>query len=544
MERFYIDDENRAYYKGAKATFHTVKGIKYKPVLYQDAMVLNSDLSVTLDSAVYSLEKFFKTLTETFLRQSLVELEIPQRSATQQRINTSMKELVDKALFPRGVLTYTYNPSQESLVHFASSERMNGLPNSMRVPLLTIRDRVKDSNTSYPNDNGPNITQSIYKDIDFTIYGSPKYHTMQVAYSVLLSTEMQAFDLSKLLKLQFPEGELINVFENFRRGYVNQEALETAKHKYETNQITEEEYKDEVLKATKYMDDQFKRPSELKVKIPNELVNMIKETFDYNEDILIDKMNLFSKFYKTEKEIDGANREFMYSISYPAPIYLKLESIDSAPYEKEGNITTYVVRMEMTVNYIEFIAFRPSGSYQILNIYNDDNKVNTDSTDGNAVVKIPICDYYNRMGHKTLYMRVKVEFSEDDYDETLGVVSCYLLDILPDAEMHEYINKYRRENYDVGIKTNPPNFPYYDIQMKDTHYVDDIPIEDQVVYGSEEGFNYDYDTHVITYSKGKPGTIIEVALYINNSFYHKHLTNMKYTRKNNLSSTVMYNKNE
>ncbi len=510
---------------------------KYIPIKYQDRNVLNRDTSVTHVDVINILIEHFKNQVEHLLAKELAETELPDRNAGAIRTNQTKQDMLNKSLFPRSVLRTTYNVMQEPLVSIPTMEKINSLANAMRTNLFTIIHKNPISQPIDPLDERPleeipvNQTFNFWKDIHLSVYGKPKYATYNLSYSILLSNRQEADDLAKLLKMFYPAGELVGVYQKYQDGFINKARLDIAKKDYTEGKITLEEYYKLMLHSTKYADKGIHSHHELKVKLPEILINMLKDTFTTtsDEDLynILESQSINPIIY----DINGATREYNFSTKIRSPIFLQLENIDAGEYVKDGNTSLFVVRMEFLLHYFDIISFTPSASYQILNNNNILNYNNPDVPDVNTWMT----GYYFQMGAKTVYETYWLEYEKEDYDANLDQTSVLIEDVILDEEMLDYINTYRVENYNTGKESSPNNFPYYDIQVKRDVYdfKNDVTAND---ISTDPFITVDYLNLKIVDYKGKENQKIYIILMINKPLYNKFRIEKGYSKPRNLST--------
>lgn len=456
----------------------------------------NTNTFHTFDCVFGHVVKHMENWVAVHTDIKLIETEIVQRLPEAQRTKDSLRKMLARSIFPRAVALYNIDPNHEKFVDFANMDRFDRINGNPAINLLEVRRQSWKKNPGDPWD--------YMRDIDLMLFGSPKFQTASIFFSVLVNEEAKAYEVSEMMKYIFP--------------------LEVPKPIF---------YKKEELPDGK---NPLIIPYTLETVLPDALIHDLKVIFNIDKQGTDGDLQLLEILRQHAKDqidyrVDGGNRRRSFVIKYSAPITLIPKSIEEINIE-ESNVKTFGTKIEFLVNYPKFLVYGLSATMEKINL--DDKalqqKMEYDPDKHTFHVEIYSAMFTQFTDNKlSLFNMTEVEYSkEDERIDNKGNIYTALdtIDtVCEDMIMAKYV-EFLYECYDEE-------------DLKDLIYIEckrqklDKGIKDYVS-GMEADFRVNADE--IIDLRGKEGRITYIALYLNKEHFARWKEEKGYVSRSNFSN--------
>lgn len=440
---------------------------------------------------VKHMENWVKVHTDLVLK----ETEIVQKLPEAQRTKDSLRKMLARSIFPRATAMYNIDPNHEKFVDFANMDRFDRINGNPAINLLEVR---RQSWKKKPGD-----VWDYMKDIDLMLFGSPKFQTASIFFSVLVNEEAKAYEVSEMMKYTFP--------------------LEVPKPIF---------YRKEDLPNNK---SPLIIPYTIETVLPDTLIHDLKVIFNIEDKGTDGDLRLLEILRQHAKDqidyvIDGANRRRAFVVKYAAPITLIPKSIEEINIE-ESNVKTFGTKIEFLVNYPKFLIYGLSATMEKLNL-EDPNmqyeyQFNKDERNFHQEIYIAMFTQFTD-NQLSLYNVVEVEYSKEDEHIDSNGKTYTSLDTFDTICEDMIMAKYIEFLYDC----------YDDKDLKDYIYIE---CKRKILKGPEDyrpGMEADFkvNSDEIIDLRGKEGNVVYIGIYMNKEHYVRWKEEKGYINRSNYSN--------
>lgn len=486
--------------------FIPINGIneKYRIIKNENIGEPNLNSFFTFDNVFEITSRYLRWKTESFLNRELVSIEYPDRDKTHQLLNESDKVLSNKNILPRAILMYEMNPMDEDLVNIPTLNTHFDINNGMTAELFAIRKSRLSSNIIQHLD--------VYRDIDVGLYGHIGFTSALIFYTVLLDNRVEAIELQKQLKMNFPMDTLHDMYRHVVR--TNDTTGKTDNTNLNTSKI-------ELI------------PHSLKTVVPDSIIEYLKDAFGLSDSPDSDGdletiLKAYSYNYIT-REVDGSSRKVTWTTTYKCIPILVPKSIQTS-HNVRGMKETSAVRIEFQLSYIEIKTYKLRAKYKVLSYENESNYIENRpyiSGEAHGVIKAETLKLLPNIGDCVRVHDLQLAYEKEDLNS--GEMQLYLPDIINSRD--QYLGKYMEY---LSDSTKEEDHLHYRVVIKHgSNQTVDVDTE------SSTGTYFSYDDLSIYDTISKVDEKIFVVIYLNNTLYKEWKIKMGFEEIGNMSSKYL-----
>ena len=467
----------------------------YNKVGFSGRAYPNTNTFHTFDNVFGHIVKHMETWVKRHTDLVLREIEIPQRLPEAQRTKDSYRKMLGRSIFPRATVMYNIDPNHEKYVDFANMDRFDRINGNPAMALLEVRRQHWKKN--------PGDFWDYMKDIDLLLFGSPKFQTASIFFSVLVNEEAKAYEIFEMMKYTFP-------LEVPKPIYYNKEEMDNGSE----NII----------------------PYTIETLLPDSLIHDLKVIFNIQDEgtngdlALLEILREHSKS-QIDYRVDGGNRRRAFAIKYAAPITLIPKSIEEINLE-ENNVKTCGAKIEFLVNYPKFVMYGMTATMEKINTDCPTLQVDFDSdkdklTHYQEIYQARFTQFTDN--HLSLYNLVEVEYSKDDEKTDINGHIYAAVDTIDTVCDNMIIAKYVEFLFEC----------YDDDELKDLIYIECKRRNlDNILEDYHPGMDADFRVNAdyIIDLRGKEGRVIFVALYLKKEHYIRWQEENGYINRSNFSN--------
>ena len=456
----------------------------------------NTNTFHTFDNVFGHVIKHMENWVKTHTDLNLIETEIVQRLPEAERTKSSLRKMLTRSVFPRATAMYNIDPSHEKFVDFANMDRFDRINGNPAINLLEIRRQHWKKN--------PGDLWDYMRDIDLLLFGSPKFQTASIFFSVLVNEEAKAYEVSEMMKYTWP--------------------LEVPKPIFSKKEELADNKNPLII------------PYTLETLLPDSLIADLKVIFNISDKGTNGDLALLEILRQHGKDqidyrVDGGNRRRVFAIKYAAPITLIPKSIEEINIE-ESNVKTCGTKIEFLVNYPKFPIYGMSATMEKINMDNPNFQAKFQTKENEHVFyqEIYTALFAQFTDNKlSLYNMVEVEYSkEDEYIDNNGNIYTSL-DIIDTTCENMIMAKYVEFLYDC----------YNEDELKDLIYIECKRRNlDDVKKDYKPGMDADFriTSEDIIDLRGKENRVVYIALYLNKEHFVRWQEENGYISRSNFSN--------
>lgn len=466
----------------------------YKRIALAGRAYANVNTFHTFDNVfghvVFHLEQWVKRHTDIVS----LETEIINKLPEAQRTKDSYKKLLSRSIFPRIVTGYNIDPSHEKFVDYATMDRLDRIGGNPTIALIEVRRQgIKRK---------PADAWYYMKDVDLLIFGSPKFQTATIFFSVLVNEEAKAYEVSEMMKYAFP--------------------LEVPKPIYYQKQERAD------------MLEPIYIPYTIETMLPDSLILDLKTLFNITDmgtdgDLaLLEILRAHSK-EQVDYIVDGGNRVRAFVVKYQAPITIVAKSIEEINIE-ENNVKTCGTKLELLVNYPKFMMYGLSATLERLNLDNPAIRVKDDVIEGFKTYQEIYQAYFTEFTDNklSLYNMVEVEYAEDDVRIDPDGKKYTVLDIIDTVSEDIKMSRYLEFLYDCYDEEARKDLIYIECKRRNLEFME---------YNHERmDPDFKFTDETIIDLRGDADKVVFIALYLNKEHYVRWQEETGYINRSNYSN--------
>lgn len=479
---------------------------KWKQFKHENVTALNFNTLHTFGSVYSKIEEYLTNLVHRYSDIKLKEVEHPNRDIAYQKIYDSNKVMLERSVLPRAVMLFNLDVNMESDYKIPSQHRLNWLNSSRVMELFDIKYSHDDNDVDW------------LRDVTINMVGSIQESLATIFYTVLTNSQAAHIELVRKLKMIFPDDGWMAIYH----------------HEF----------------IDKKTSRKIEVPYTVEYAIPRDIIERLKDILKIDTD---ERLAHFLKKYSYNKityKVSGEEQTYEFYIDLMMIIKLKCNSIDDGVYNQENKITTYACKLEFTVRYIDFSAYKLSILGYILNILNKDNFYKEyDKEDGGSFAQpIYVRELPNEINGTTEFNTYEFQYIEDDFKKfyidpktgdftspryidakevSYGVLP--MINISDNGLVNEYI-EYITDEYG----TEPSEVEKYVNIFLTSKKVK----ENESIISNKNMLNVynSYLTKEIIDKESKVGDSVYISIYLNMKHLNEWKIQMGYASKDNLSS--------
>lgn len=480
----------------------------YRRTPYQSYVVYNKNLAYTWDSLIGNMKSYLQHIINNVLGIDIPEIELINSDPSYQRTHKTGWDLIKMSQLPRGVLLDNYSVSKDNLVVEPNNEQAIKYNSAQRFKIIEFN--MKDLERTCPFK-----PYDWFDDFNFCITSSIKRSTSSIFFTLLFNTRPETVDAAKLLKLFYP--------------------LKSIKPVYALEKLNPRTGEYDIV------------PYYLRAEIPDEIIIYLKKLFKIDDDQKLCELLQKYSDLKINYTVDGATRKRIFSVEYPLELTLVTEDIDDGNVTPDNNTKVYGVKIEFSVNYIEFPIWQISTNANEINLCNPDLYVHMAPPEKPETVylEIPNLKFHQEINGTVMYESYEIEYSEEDQqfypnDENPLIIDKVnydlkvpIKDITNDIALNRYIDFVLNDPKILNISV------YLNIEVKRL-----IPAQmeklgyDTNHIGTDPYIEVDYNEKVIFDTKSKVGDHICVAVFVNKEYFNRWKIDNGYAPKYNLTDRI------
>ena len=480
----------------------------YRRTPYQSYVAYNRNLAYTWDSLIGNIKSYLQNIINNVLGIDIPEIELINSDPSYQRTHKTGWDLIKMSQLPRGVLLDNYSVSKDNLVVEPNNEQAIKYNSAQRFKIMEFN--LKDLERTELNES-----YDWFDDFNFCITSSIKRSTSSVFFTLLCNTRPEVVDIAKLLRLFYPPKSIKPVYAE-----------------------------EKLNKKTGEFDIV---PYYLRAEIPNEIIVYLKNLFkvEKDEDLLV----ILQKYsdLKVNYTVDGAIRKRIFSVEYPLEITLVTEDIDDGNVIVDNNTKVFGVKIEFSVNYIEFPIWQISTNANEINYCNPDLYVKMAPPEKLETVylEIPNLKFHQELHGTTMYESYEIEYSDEDMmfypneenpeiiDRTLYDLKVPIKDITNDIALNRYIDFVLNDPKILNISL------YLNLEVKRLTLakMEELGYDASHI-GTDPEIIVDYNEKVIFDTGSKVNDHICVAVFVNKEYFNRWKIEHGYAPKYNLTDIL------
>lgn len=477
----------------------------YRRTPYQSYIVYNKNLSYTWDSLIGNIKSYLQRMANNVLGLNLPEIEVVNEDASYQRTTQTGMDLLRRGQLPRGILLHDYSVNKDSLAIEYNNDQAIKYNSAQRFKIIEFN--MKDLEKTKLNE-----PYDWFNDHNFCITASIRRSVSSVFLTILTNTRPAAVDIAKLLKMLYPPKSIKPIYAEEKKN------LETGEF--------------DII------------PYYLRVQIPNEIIIYLKKIFKIDDDDkLLTLMQRYSDL-KINYTVDGAIRQRVFTVEYPLDITIVTESIDDGNVIVENNTKIFGVKIEFSVNYIEFPIWQISTNANEINYCNPDLQVEIPLKDTIAL-EIPNLKFHQSIGNTVMYESYEIEYCDTDIvhepdpdnpeiiDKSKYNIKIPIKDLTNDVALNRYIDYILNDPRILNIGV------YLNIEVKrlTLHKMESLGYNAELI-GTDPFIEIDYNEKVIFDTKSLIGDHVCLAIFINKEHFNRWKIDNGYAPYHNLTDIV------
>lgn len=474
----------------------------YQMCEFQNIGFINTRTFHTFDMVFGNFKNHMTNVVERMMKIKFKAVENPKADADAQRKKLSPKEMLGSSYLPRAIVNYNIDINTDPLVDIRQQQQALYTRSNGAFTISNIRQKRlgKEVGEIY----------SYMRDIDFSIFATPKLSTCYMFYTIMVNEAPLAYEIARQLKYHFP----LRVTNEWFASITN-------KTPYGSPDIV---------------------PYRIESLIPNELIEELLDVFELphnnsGKETLIKILDRHSQ-NRMYWKVDASTGEDTFACTYASPMWVTCTNIDVADVPIE-NLNTYVIRVEFQVDWFDLTTFKLSGS--LLRINKDCEELQVENQtfpEGSqtAFLPVPIAYFEEEINGTTIWDTYSLRYTEDDVYVDKMLLNgrfkelTYIKFTMSEVTMEPHLNEYIKEILKGKCKFNHDR--YFNVAVKRHKLYKDS----YKVYGTDPDIELDYANDTIKDFRSNVDDDVWVTVYINKPHYHQWLIEKGYNPTPNYST--------